>query len=219
MLRARVPGADRRHAHSWRSAAVADQMLELAERQLAAPAAVPPFAAFVELLQPILGDATLPSPARFLDIGCGVGAYADLLDEHAPGRFAYVGADDSEEVLAAARRRRPASVFERRDIWAPGALSGFDVVLASALLDVLPDPDRALAALLRAEARWVILHRQRIGRRGTHVAVVGGYRGQTTYSTSMRREALESAGAAAGRRVVASVPVEGDVWSFAFLRD
>ena len=127
-------------------------------------------------------------PASLLDIGCGVGGYAQLLERYAPGRFEYVGGDESDEILAAARARLPGLWFERRDLFEPGSVDGFDVVLAAALLDVLPDSERALETLLCADARWVVLHRQRIG--APRVAVVSGYRGQRTTESTISRDQL-----------------------------
>ena len=123
-------------------------MVELTELQLRDPEAAAPYRAFLRLLPTILDDGALPSPASFLDIGCGASGYAELLERYARA-VEYVGADESEEILAAARARLPGVRFERRDLFEPGAVDGFDVVLASALLDVLPKPEDALDALLR----------------------------------------------------------------------
>jgi SAM-dependent methyltransferase len=218
-LARRAPGALERHRDSWRSSDVAKQMLELTEAQLRDPGTVPPYAAFLRLLPALVDDPDLPRPARFLDIGCGVGAYGELLDRYAPGRFDYVGADYSDEILTAARERAPERRFERRDLLELGALDGFDVVFASALLDVLAEPGPALEALLAADARSVLVHRQRVGARRGHVEVVPGYRGQRTYRATITLAELESAASAHGRRLAAAVDVEGDVRSFLLVRD
>ena len=81
------PGGRDRHRDSWRSEAVAAAMVHLTEIQLGDPQTVPPYRAFLQVLPVVLADVELPSPARFLDIGCGVGAYGDLLERYAPGRF------------------------------------------------------------------------------------------------------------------------------------
>ena len=97
------------------------------------------------------------------------------------------------------------------------ALDGFDIVFASALLDVLADFERVLEALCAADAPWVVLHRQRVGRRAG-VEVVPGYRGQRTYRSTVTMELLEDVAARHGRRLAASVHVEGDVQSFLLAR-
>jgi len=213
-----LPAGRARWLDSWRSTDVARQMVALTDKQLAAPGGVPPYRAFRELLRVLLDDPSLPRPATFLDIGAGAGAYGELLDRWAPDRFDYVGADYSEEIVGVARARWPDRVFEQRDLFAEGALSGFDVVFASALVDVLPDPRAALDRLLGAEAPWVILHRQRLSRRRGYVRVVPGYRGQRTYGTAITLEQLNEAACRHGRRVAAAVDVEGDVRSFLLVR-
>jgi SAM-dependent methyltransferase len=203
---------------SWRDAGVARQMLELTDRQLDHPEGVRPYQAFLELLPPLLEDEALANPATVLDIGCGVGAYGELLERVAPDRFRYLGADYAGEIVAAARARWPGRRFEQRDLFAPGALEGFDVLLASALVDVLRNVETALERLLAADARWLIIHRQRIDKRRTHVEVVPGYRGQQTYSSYITLERLDQLAAAAGRELSRSAHVEADIHSFLFVR-
>ena len=70
-----------------------------------------------------------------------------------------------------ARERWPGRRFVQLDVLEPGALDGFDVVMASALLDVLAEVEPGLDALLASDARWLVLHRQRIDPRRTHVEV------------------------------------------------
>ncbi len=161
-----------------------------------------------------MSDPRVPSPARLLDIGAGAGAYGELLDRWWPGRFEYVGADYSDEILGVARERWPARTFVRKDILEPGALDGYDVVLASALLDVLPEVKPGLDALLGSDASWVALHRQRIDERRSHVEVASGYQGQHTYRTYVTRAQLESAASRHGRIISGEVLVDGDVHSF-----
>jgi SAM-dependent methyltransferase len=217
-LRTFDPQALRRHRNSWRSADVARQMVHLSERQLAAPEEVAPYRSFLTGVTRLLEHDHLPEPARLLDIGCGVGAYADLLDRYFPGRFDYTGADYSEEVLDVARRRAPSRSFERLDLLEDGVPGGFDVVLASALVDVIPDWERALDRLLAADARVVILHRQRISDHESHVDLVPGYRGQRTYATRLSVGDIERIAARHGRRIADSVPVEGEMSSFLLVR-
>ena len=131
-----------------------------------------PYRAFLELLPALLEDHELRQPASFLDIGCGIGAYSELLTRYAPGRFDYVGADYADEMLEAARKRWPGRRFENHDLYEAGALDGFDVVFASAVIDVMPDPDRALDIFLGSSARWAIVHRQQINERGPRVKIV-----------------------------------------------
>jgi SAM-dependent methyltransferase len=213
-----IPGAMRRYRNSWRSKDVAKQMVDLTTTQLLQPEVVAPYRAFRELLLAVVADPGLPDVAALLDIGCGAGAYGELLERWAPGRFSYIGADYSDEILEAARSLWPSRRFERRDIFEPGALDGFDVVLASALLDVLVNVDDAIDALLRSDARHVILHRQRVGGRRSQVQVAAGYRGQRTYRSSLAREQLDEVAARHGRAIASEVEVEDDIRSYLLTR-
>ena len=213
-----LPGASERYRNSWRSRDVARQMLELTDQQLRAPDEVVPYVAFRELVAPLVTDPSVPHPARILDIGAGAGAYGELLDRWWPGRFDYVGADYSDEILTATRKRWPDRTFLRKDVFEAGALDGYHIVMASALLDVLPDPEPGLDALLGSDAGWVALHRQRLDERRSHVEVATGYRGQHTYRAYVTRAQLEQAARRHGRRIAGEVVVDGDVHSFLLAR-
>jgi SAM-dependent methyltransferase len=213
-----LPGAATRYRNSWRSSNVARQMLELTDRQLGEPEAIGPYVSFRELVVPLVDDPSLPRPARILDIGCGAGAYGELLERWWPGRFDYVGADYSEEILALTRERWPGRTFIQKDALEPRALDGYDVVMASALLDVLPEIEPGLAALLGSDAAWVVLHRQRIHAYRSHVAIALGYRGQHTYRAYITREHLEDSARRHGRRIAGEVVVDGEVHSFLLAR-
>lgn len=189
-------------------------MLDLTEGQLRAPESVAPYVAFRELMTQLVANPAVPQAARLLDIGAGAGAYGELLDRWWPERFTYVGADYSDEILELARARWPGRIFVRMDVFDAGALDGFDIVLASALLDVLPDVEPALEALLGSDARWIVLHRQRVDARRSHVEPAPGYRGQHTYCSYVTLSQLEHAARRNRLRIVADIVVEGDVRSF-----
>ena len=193
-------------------------MLALTEEQLEQPEAIAPYVSFRDLVTPLVEGQELPRPARILDIGAGAGAYGELLERWWPGRFDYVGADYSAEILAVARERWPGRRFVQLDVLEAGALDGFDVVMASALLDVLAEVEPGLDALLASDARWLVLHRQRIDPRRTHVEVASGYRGQHTYRSYVTRAQLDESAALHGRRVCGEVVVDGDVHSFLLAR-
>ena len=94
-------------------------MLELTNSQLEHPDDVAPYRAFRDLLELLVQEERLPRPATFLDIGCGMGAYGELLERLAPGRFEYTGADYAEAVVARAQERWPSRRFVCRDVHEP----------------------------------------------------------------------------------------------------
>jgi hypothetical protein len=213
-----LPGAHTRYVGSWQSSDVAQQMLKLTEAQLEQPETVAPYVAFRELIEPLVDDPAVPRPARILDIGAGAGAYGELLHRWWPGRFDYVGADYSEEILGVARARWSGRTFVQKDVLVAHALDGYDIVMAGALLDVLAEVEPGLAALLSSDAPWVVLHRQRIDPHRSHVEVARGYRGQHTYLTYVTRAQLEEVAQLHGRRISGEVVVDADVHSLLFVR-
>jgi 2-polyprenyl-3-methyl-5-hydroxy-6-metoxy-1,4-benzoquinol methylase len=87
---------------------------------------------------------------KVLEIGCGRGGFAKyLVDQGAD----LIAADFSEKAVEIARRRRASApkceimVADIQDI--PFAPETFDVVVSLETLEHVPDPDRALAELIR----------------------------------------------------------------------
>jgi trans-aconitate 2-methyltransferase len=94
-----------------------------------------------------------PGPDRTaIDIGCGPGNSTERLVERLPGAE-ISGLDSSEDMIAAARKRLPQLRFElaRIDEWVHAGSLGalYDVILANAVLQWLPDHARLLPALVR----------------------------------------------------------------------
>jgi SAM-dependent methyltransferase len=92
-----------------------------------------------------------PSGGRWADIGCGNGAFTELLFERcAPARVA--GVDPSESQLAFARERlanRPAH-FQLGDATAlPFADTEFDAAVMALVIFFVPDPTRGVAEMAR----------------------------------------------------------------------
>lgn len=84
-----------------------------------------------------------------IDIGCGPGNSTEVLMKRFPD--AYIsGIDSSDEMIAAARRRLPQIKFEvtKIEVFSTDA-ARFDVILANAALQWLPDHARLVPALLR----------------------------------------------------------------------
>jgi trans-aconitate 2-methyltransferase len=94
--------------------------------------------------------AQLPNAdvARAADLGCGPGNSTELLQRRFP-EAAVTGIDSSPDMIAAARARLPGIRFALGDIagW-DGAGGPFDVVLANAALQWVPDHAALLPALL-----------------------------------------------------------------------
>ena len=221
-LRALAGGAARKftrrdHAESWKARRVAEQMLELVRSELRDPESVPPYRAFLEALEWALAELPLPDPVRLLDFGCGVGHYSELLERRYPGRFEYTGCDYSNAMVEVARNEWSGRRFVTNDLFANALdLGAFDLVVASALVDITEDYERALDVLLGSAAPHVLLHRQQVTEGASRVEVVSGYASQTTYRSYLNRSDLERIGARHSRSILASFDVQDDIHSFLF---
>ena len=218
-IKRRLLGPRQDHAETWKANDVADQMLELAREQLRDPESVPPYRAFIDAIEWALAELALPDPARLLDFGCGVGHYSELLERRFPGRFAYTGCDYSEAMIEAARREWGDRSFVVNDLFANTIdLGRFDLVVASALVDVTEDYGQALDVLLGSGAPYVLLHRQQLTDAASRVEVVPGYAGQTTYRSRLNMGDLEQIATRHGRTILASFDVQDDIHSLLFGR-
>ena len=73
-----------------------------------------------------------------IDLGCGPGNSIEVLAGRFP-KARVAGVDSSEDMLAAARKRLPGTAFQLADIGTWNPSESFDVILANASLQWLPD--------------------------------------------------------------------------------
>jgi trans-aconitate 2-methyltransferase len=92
--------------------------------------------------------AVPPNDARFaVDIGCGPGNSTEVLLAHLPGA-AVSGIDSSADMIAAARKRLPDVRFDVADIAAWNDARTYDLILANAVLQWLPDHETLFPRLI-----------------------------------------------------------------------
>ncbi len=94
----------------------------------------------------LLARAPAAGVRRAADIGCGPGNSTEVLIARYPDA-AVVGLDNSPDMIAAARKRLPTIAFEVADIAAWDG-SGFDLILANAVIQWIPDHEALLPALI-----------------------------------------------------------------------
>lgn len=82
-----------------------------------------------------------------VDLGCGPGNSTETLAAFLPGA-AISGVDSSADMIAAARERLPQFRFEVADLATWDAHGPFDLLLANAVLQWVPDHERLLPALI-----------------------------------------------------------------------
>lgn len=91
-----------------------------------------------------------PANARWLDVGCGTGAFSELIAKRcAPKSLA--GVDPSPEQIAYARKHLPQFRFEVAGAAAmPFPDGAFDVVASALVIHFIPDRGQAFAEMKRA---------------------------------------------------------------------
>lgn len=82
-----------------------------------------------------------------VDLGCGPGNSTEVLAERFTDAVV-TGIDSSADMIAAARQRLPSLQFDLADIHAWNPSEHFDVILANASLQWLPDHDRLYPSLV-----------------------------------------------------------------------
>lgn len=102
-----------------------------------------------------LGWLDVPPGARWLDVGCGNGAFTeDITARCAPS--AVIGIDPSEQQIAYARTRAGSTVAEflKGDAQAlPFAEGDFDVAAMALVISFVPDPTKAVSEMARVVRR------------------------------------------------------------------
>jgi trans-aconitate 2-methyltransferase len=96
----------------------------------------------------LLAQINTPTVHAAADLGCGPGNSTELLQRRFPDAR-IIGIDNAPDMIATARRRLPGTSFEQADIagWAdPGP---FDVILANASLQWVPDHETIFPRLVR----------------------------------------------------------------------
>jgi trans-aconitate 2-methyltransferase len=95
----------------------------------------------------LLAHIPMGAAASAVDIGCGPGNSTELLKARFPGAVV-TGLDNAPDMLAAARLRLPDVPFVAADIGAWDGAGPFDVILANAALQWVPDHARLFPALM-----------------------------------------------------------------------
>lgn len=83
-----------------------------------------------------------------VDIGCGPGNSTETLAAHASGAVIR-GIDSSADMIAAARQRLPQFQFDVSDISTWDATGPYDLILANAVLQWVPDHERLFPSLVK----------------------------------------------------------------------
>lgn len=147
--------------------------------------------------------ATVPA-GRLIEIGCGCGHYAALLDRELPGRFDYTGTDINPAMIDHAQRLWPDKTWIVNDLLTNTIdLNEYDVVFAAGVVEVLPDYRQALDTLLAPPGPTVVLHRQTLTDKPTRIKTADTY-GHPGFRVHLNRGELDTIIASHGREITAA---------------
>jgi len=142
---------------NWKNQSVFEQQLKLNLTQISSPSSYPEhWNVFLTYLKEI-------TPQNVLDIGCGVGIFYKLLQNHNPN-IQYTGVDYSIEAINIAKQQWGVDCFFKKDLWDLNKdwISQFDLLYLGALLDVLPNGNEALEFILSLEPQNILIGRMEI---------------------------------------------------------
>jgi ubiquinone/menaquinone biosynthesis C-methylase UbiE len=95
-----------------------------------------------------------------LDSACASGYYSEVIRTLDTRPIQYHGCDYSDEMILAARSYYPSGEFEVQNLTdLRFADQSFDVVLASGVLEHIPDYQMAILELCRVSRKYIVLHR------------------------------------------------------------
>jgi ubiquinone/menaquinone biosynthesis C-methylase UbiE len=115
------------------------------------------FESFISLMKNYIGASERLS---FLDCACTSGYYLDVIQIALEHRIDFTGSDLAESAIKLARARHPSVDWRVASVTSlPFDSRSFDVVMASGLLEHVPEWRTALNEITRVAIRYVILHR------------------------------------------------------------
>lgn len=127
-----------------------------------------------------------------LELGCGAAEFSRVFKD----KFYYVGADLSHIIEKVSKVQNPSNRYIKFDIQDNDLqfLSGFELVVMSAFIDVMEKPLEILEKVLEKSEKYVLIHRQEFCKNkevDTHVIINPLYGGLTYHSIINELDFLE----------------------------
>ena len=156
-----------------------------------------------------LGSIPLTS-FSLLDAACATGYYSEIIRHLDPREIAYTGCDYSSAMIETARTIYPNLSFSVQDITALGQPDrSYDVVLASGVLEHVPEFEKAIAQVCRVADAYVIVHRCPITSEPTHRHTIGSQYNIETPRTWFAKRPFLALFKQAGFDLAKAIPVYG----------
>lgn len=145
--------------HAWKDASIPKKQLALNLQELTSKDRYPDHWKCILKM--------IPTTHRIIDIGCGVGSIARLLEQEGFSN-SYLGIDFSESMIECASQQWKNHTFVVGDVMNLTDVRDTDIILCNGLLDILPNAVEVLRKILGYKARHVILSRVYVGAREEH---------------------------------------------------
>jgi SAM-dependent methyltransferase len=167
----------------WLDPKAAEGQLLLVKEALEKPMwETPHFQAFLDMMKHIFGGCGCKSMSySLLDVGCGVGAYAALVNRFFPA-IRYAGCDVSSHMIELAIQHfGMLGHFFVCDALGLDREGSPDIILASSLIEVCPNWRNVLRHLCSLQSKFLILNRVRLWNDPEHPTTENVY--TTIYGT------------------------------------
>lgn len=141
-------------ANSWKNSEVFKKQLETNLRELSS---LDKYPVHWNISLQILKNTHVKN---LLDIGCGCGSFFKVCKENLP-ELNYCGCDYSQEAIDIAKKTWPDGCFFTKNImdFTRNDVVDYDILYASAIMDVSPNGDQMLEKILSLNVKKVLLSR------------------------------------------------------------
>jgi len=134
---------------------------------------------FLSMLGRIKEDQDI---STLLDVGCGCGAFAELIKMYYPS-ISYTGMDYAEEAIKLASREWPHAQFIQKNYTelTKEDVKDYDIVSSCGLHQMLPDGDKAMEHFLKLDANILIFLKLNLTDNANYFSVYEAYNEIHTY--------------------------------------
>ncbi len=174
------------HKDSWKNESVFNDQLELNKKELHR---IPEhWQIFLSMIGRLKDQQPIDT---FLDVGCGCGAFAELLKMYYPS-IAYTGMDYSEEAVKLASREWGHAQFIQKDYTelTKEDVKNYDIVSSCGLHQILQNGDEAIEDFLKLDAKILIFLKLDLTDKGSYFRVYKAYDKIDTYEYFHNHENL-----------------------------
>lgn len=170
---------------SWKNKSVFNKQLALNLEQLKANPYPEHWQAFLKAV------SLIKDPKVLVDVGCGCGAFSELLKDNYPD-ISYIGYDYSSEAVELARSTWKQGLFEVKNYLdlTPDDFKNGEILHACGLHNILFDGDGCMDVFLSLKAKYLILGKISLTSEPSYFRTYSAYDEITTYQFYHNRGSL-----------------------------